>query len=218
MTELNLNDKKIVYRHPLAYLVEAADDICYTIIDFEDGIHLGWIEEEYALEYLINLVKNDIDTLKYSKLQNRKQRLSYLRSLSINSLIRDAVSIFQENETQILEGSFSDALMERSQYKAQITDIINLSIDKIYKSEEVVQKEILGYKVISSLLEAFVTAAANTYNKKTNTYDELLLELVPEDELLPSDSLYETLLNATCYVASLTDGKAMLLAEKIGFK
>lgn len=218
ITELNLNDKKMVYRHPLAYLVEAADDICYTIIDFEDGIHLGWIEEEYALEYLINLVKNDIDTLKYSKLQNRKQRLSYLRSLSINSLIRDAVSIFQENETQILEGSFSDALMERSQYKAQITDIINLSIDKIYKSEEVVQKEILGYKVISSLLEAFVTAAANAYNKKTNTYDELLLELIPEDELLPSDSLYETLLNATCYVASLTDGKAMLLAEKIGFK
>ena len=217
-TELNLNDKKMVYRHPLAYLVEAADDICYTIIDFEDGIHLGWIEEEYALEYLIKLVRDGIDTLKYSKLQNKKQRLSYLRSLAINSLIKDAVSIFQENETQILEGSFTDALMERSQYKAQITDIINISIDKVYKSEEVVQKEILGYKVISSLLEAFVSAAANSFNKNTNTYDELLLELIPEDELIPADNLYETLLNSTCYVASLTDGKAMLLAEKIGFK
>ena len=208
----------MVYRHPLAYLVEAADDICYTIIDFEDGIHLGWIEEEYALEYLIKLVRDGIDTLKYSKLQNKKQRLSYLRSLAINSLIKDAVSIFQENETQILEGSFTDALMERSQYKAQITDIINISIDKVYKSEEVVQKEILGYKVISSLLEAFVSAAANSFNKNTNTYDELLLELIPEDELIPADNLYKTLLNATCYVASLTDGKAMLLAEKIGFK
>lgn len=216
--ELNLNDKKMVYRHPLAYLVEAADDICYTIIDFEDGIHLGWIEEEYALEYLIKLVRDGIDTLKYSKLQNKKQRLSYLRSLAINSLIKDAVSIFQENETQILEGSFTDALMERSQYKAQITDIINISIDKVYKSEEVVQKEILGYKVISSLLEAFVSAAANSFNKNTNTYDELLLELIPEDELIPADNLYKTLLNTTCYVASLTDGKAMLLAEKIGFK
>ena len=49
-------------RHPLAYLVEAADDICYTIIDFEDGINLGLIPEEYALEYLIKLVKNGIDT------------------------------------------------------------------------------------------------------------------------------------------------------------
>lgn len=217
-TDLNLTNKKFVNRHPLAYLVEAADDICYTIIDFEDGIHLGWIEEEYALEYLINLVKQDIDTLKYSNLQNRKQRLSYLRALAINSLIKDAVSIFSENETQISEGTFTDALMERSQYKAQITDIINLSVDKIYRSEEVVQKEILGYKVISSLLEAFVTAAANAFNKSTNTYDELLIELIPEHELLPADNLYETLLNATCYVASLTDSKAMLLAEKIGFK
>ncbi|PDH46482.1 MAG: deoxyguanosinetriphosphate triphosphohydrolase [Flavobacteriales bacterium MED-G15] len=217
-TDLNLTNKKFVNRHPLAYLVEAADDICYTIIDFEDGIHLGWIEEEYALEYLINLVKQDIDTLKYSNLQNRKQRLSYLRALAINSLIKDAVSIFSKNETQISEGTFTDALMERSQYKAQITDIINLSVDKIYRSEEVVQKEILGYKVISSLLEAFVTAAANAFNKSTNTYDELLIELIPEHELLPADNLYETLLNATCYVASLTDSKAMLLAEKIGFK
>lgn len=217
-TDLNLTNKKFVNRHPLAYLVEAADDICYTIIDFEDGIHLGWIEEEYALEYLINLVKQDIDTLKYSNLQNRKQRLSYLRAMAINSLIKDAVSIFSKNETQISEGTFTDALMERSQYKAQITDIINLSVDKIYRSEEVVQKEILGYKVISSLLEAFVTAAANAFNKSTNTYDELLIELIPEHELLPADNLYETLLNATCYVASLTDSKAMLLAEKIGFK
>ena len=63
-----------------------------------------------------------------------------------------------------------------------------------------------------------MTAAANAFNKSTNTYDELLIELIPEHELLPADNLYETLLNATCYVASLTDSKAMLLAEKIGFK
>ena len=54
-------------RHPLAYLVEAADDICYTIIDFEDGINLGLIPEEYALEYLIKLVKTGIDTKKYNE-------------------------------------------------------------------------------------------------------------------------------------------------------
>jgi dGTPase len=205
------------YRHPLAYLVEAADDICYTIIDFEDGIHLGWIEEEYALEYLIKLVKDDLDTLKYSKLKHRSQRLSYLRALAINSLIKDAVRIFSENENQILEGTFGNALLEKSQYQAQITDIINLSVEKIYNSEEVIQKEIVGYKVISTLLEALVTAAAHAFLDKSNSYDKLLLQLVPDHEQLPADSLYETLLNASCYVASLTDGKAMLLAEKIGF-
>ena len=216
--ELGLADSNSVNRHPLAYLVEAADDICYTIIDFEDGIHLGWIDEEYALEYLINLVKEDMDTLKYSKLKHRTQRLGYLRALAINSLIKDAVRVFTENETDILNGSFDSALLEKSQYKAQIKDIIDLSVKKIYCSEEVIQKEILGYKIITALLDAFVSAASNTFLNQDNSYDKLLLELIPEHEELPAQNLYQTLLNASCYVASLTDGKAMLLAEKIGFK
>lgn len=216
--DLGLADTKIVHRHPLAYLVEAADDICYTIIDFEDGIHLGWIEEEYALEYLINLVREDMDTLKYSKLKHRTQRLGYLRALAINSLIKDAVRIFTENENDILHGNFGNALLEKSQFKAQITDIINLSVQKIYCSREVVQKEIVGYKVITALLDAFVLAASNAFFKKANSYDELLLQLIPDHEDMPAENLYQTLLNATCFVASLTDGKAKLLAEKIGFK
>ena len=73
-------------RHPLAYLVEAADDICYTIIDFEDGINLGLIEEDYALEYLIKLVKDNIQTDKYNSLTNKKARVSYLRALAIGTL------------------------------------------------------------------------------------------------------------------------------------
>ena len=215
---LGTNDPHQVNRHPLAYLVEAADDICYTIIDFEDGIHLGWIDEDYALEYLINLVRDSIDTKKYAQLKHRSQRLSYLRALAINSLIQDAVRIFIENESAILNGSFPFALLEKSKYKAQISDIINLSIKKIYRSDEVVQKEILGYKAISSLLEAFVSAGANAFENKANSYDKLILQLLPEDVLLPAENLYETLLNATCYIASLTDGKALLLAEKVGSK
>ena len=216
--DLGMADGKKIHRHPLAYLVEAADDICYTIIDFEDGIHLGWIEEEYALEYLIKLVKDDMDTLKYSKLKHRTQRLAYLRALAINSLIKDAVKIFSENENEILNGNFGVALLEKSQYKAQIEDIINLSVDKIYCSEEVVQKEIVGYKVISTLLNAFVSAAANAFNNKVNSYDALILQLIPDQENIPAKTLYQTLLNASCYVASLTDGKAKLLAEKIGIE
>src|SRR5690606_2871304 len=66
-------------RHPLAYLVEAADDICYTIIDFEDGINLGLVSEDFALEYLINLVKDNIYWKeKYQKLSTKEDRISYL--------------------------------------------------------------------------------------------------------------------------------------------
>ena len=216
--ELGMFSGREIFRHPLAYLVEAADDICYTIIDFEDGINLGWIEEEYALEYLINLVREDLDTLKYSKLKHRKQRLSYLRALAINSLIRDAVKIFLKNEESILEGTFSSSLLDKSIYKAQIKDIIKISEEKIYQSSEVVQKEIVGHKILSTLLNSFVNAAANTYENKKTSFDDLVIKLLPDGTSFIAKNIYETILNATCFVASLTDSKAMHIAEKIGLK
>ena len=163
------------YRHPLAYLVEAADDICYTIIDFEDGINLGWISESYALEYLINLVKDSIDKKTYASLKHTPQRMSYLRALAINSLIKDAVAIFLKNEEAILSGSFPHALLDKSKYAAQIDDIISLSVEKVYHSPEVLQKEIVGYKVITTLLDAFTTAAVHEFKGQADAYDQLIL-------------------------------------------
>lgn len=202
-------------RHPLAYLVEAADDICYTIIDFEDGINLGWIPEEYALEYLIKLVKNGIDTKKYNELITKEDRISYLRALAIGSLINDAVAVFMENEKAILAGEFPFALMDKSQYKAQMNDIIQISIKNVYQSKEVIQKEVMGYKIINSLLDGFCTA----YNKKENgtasNYDELLLKLLPERFQFQKENLYDRLLHICHFVSLLTDGKALELYKTI---
>src|SRR6056300_1634322 len=214
--ELSLVEKGKVHRHPLTYLVEAADDICYTIIDFEDGINLGWISEDYALEYLINLVRDRIDTKKYAQLSYKPQRLSYLRALAINSLIQDAVQIFLENETAILAGSFQSALLEKSQFKAQIEDIINLSVKNIYQSKEVIQKEVVGHRAITILLENYTQAAVHKLQGNEHTFDKLLLSLVPEGTPLVSENLYQTLLNASCFVASLSDGKALRMAQDIG--
>ena len=135
-------------RHPLAYLVEAADDICYTIIDFEDGINLGLVSEDFALEYLIKLVKDSIDTSKYKTLETKEDRISYLRALAIGSLINDAVKVFIENEEAIMHGKFPFALTDKSKYKAQMDDIIKISVKNIYQSREVVEKEIVGYQII----------------------------------------------------------------------
>jgi len=202
-------------RHPLAYLVEAADDICYTIIDFEDGINLGWISEEYALEYLIKLVKNGIDAKKYNELITKEDRISYLRALAIGSLINDAVAVFMENEQAILAGEFPFALMDKSQYKAQMNDIIQISIKNVYQSKEVIQKEVMGYKIINSLLDGFCTA----YNKKVNgtasNYDELLMKLLPERFQFQKESLYDRLLHICHFVSLLTDGKALELFKTI---
>ena len=214
-TDMGMIEKGHFLRHPLAYLVEAADDICYTIIDFEDGINLGWIAEDYALEYLIKLVKDRMDTEKYAGLKFTTQRMSYLRSLAINSLIFDAVDRFLAHEQEILAGTFPHALLDKSKYKAQMDDIIAISVKNVYQSEEVLHKEIIGYKVLSTLLSAFTTAAVNTFNGETTAYDKLMLRLVPDDIPLVDKTLYKTLLNTTSFIARLSDGKAMELAEKM---
>ena len=164
------------HRHPLAFLVEAADDICYTIIDFEDGINLGLIEEEFALEYLIKLVKDSIDTAKYHSLQLKKDRVSYLRALAINTLI---------------------------------------SISKIYMSQEVVEKEVAVYKIISDLLDVFIKALNNHHQGYSSNYDELLLNLLPSEFKVDSNSLYERIMSICSFISRMSDSYATRIHKKI---
>ncbi len=197
------------FRHPLAFLVEAADDICYTIIDFEDGIKLGLINEDFALEYLIKLVQKSIDSKKYNELTTKEDRISYLRALAIGSLINDAVSVFMENETAILKGEFSVSLMDKSQYKAQISDIIEISVKNIYQSKEVIEKEIIGYKVIHTLLDVFIQAYIQTSTNSGTNFDKLIMNILPEKYKGNKETMYDKLLNICQFVSLLTDGKAI---------
>ncbi len=202
-------------RHPLTYLVEAADDICYTIIDFEDGINLGLISEDYALEYLIKLVKDRINTRKYNELVFMEDRLSYLRALAISTLISDAIDVFTKNEEAILEGSFDVSLMDKSKYSAQINDIIAISAAKIYRSQEVTEKEIAGYKILSDLLDVYTTALVRTNEGRSSNYDKLMVNTLPKFFQRTDLSIYEILLNTCCYVASLSDSAAVHMHNKI---
>ena len=197
-------------RHPLAYLVEAADDICYTIIDFEDGINLGLVSEDFALEYLIKLVKDSIDSKKYNELITKEDRISYLRALAIGSLINDAVGVFIKNEVEILNGNFHFSLMDKSKYKAQMDDIIKLSVKDIYQSREVIEKELTGYQIINNLLDKFITAFNNKHDGKTTNFDELLLKILPEKYHQEKENLYERLLHICHFISMLTDGNALL--------
>ena len=203
------------YRHPLAYLVEAADDICYTIIDFEDGINLGLIDEEFALEFMIKLVKDTIDIKKYHSLQHKKDRVSYLRALAIGVLINEAVAIFLANEVAILAGTFEKSLLEKCAYEAQINDIIKISVDKIYKSKEVVEKEVAGYKIIADLLDVFVTALNNQQTGKATNYDTLLLNLLPAEFRVDTNSLYKRMMSVCSYVSRMSDSYAIRIHKKI---
>ena len=202
-------------RHPLAYLVEAADDICYTIIDFEDGINLGLIDEEFALEYLIKLVKNNIDSKKYHQLEFKKDRLSYLRALAIGTLIQEAAAVFLANENDIIKGDYQYSLLDKCTYEAQINDILKLSIERIYQSREVIEKELIGYSVIATLLEVFLNAIHRKFENKLTNYDKLVLNLLPESIQTPKETFYLRTLTICTYVASLTDGFALQLYKKL---
>lgn len=201
-------------RHPLAFLVEAADDICYTIIDFEDGINLGLIDEEFALEYLIKLVKDNINTVKYTSLKKSSDRLAYLRSLAINTLVTEAASVFINNEEAILNGKFTTSLLDKSKYKAQVDDIIKISIQKIYKSNNVIDKEIAGYKILNTLLDVFTNSVENYKSGTITQLDQLILnDLILEHS--DDSSMYQLLIEVCNYISRLTDSNAMLNFHKI---
>ena len=203
------------YRHPLAYLVEAADDICYTIIDFEDGINLGLIEEEFALEYMIKLVKDTIDIKKYHSLQHKTDRISYLRALAIGVLINETVAIFLANEEAILNGTFEKSLLEKCKYEAQINDILKISVSKIYQSTEVVEKEVAGYRIIADLLDVFVTALNNKFDGNSSNFDDLVLNLLPEEYKTESVRLYDRIMQVCSYVSRISDSYAIRMHKKL---
>ena len=202
-------------RHPLAFLVEAADDICYTIIDFEDGINLGLIQEEFALEYLSKIVHKNINTTKYSQLSTTKNRISYLRSLAIGALIEDAVALFMENEEAILNGDYHTALLDKSIYKVQIEDIIKISIKNIYQSQEVLDKEIAGYKILTKILEDFTTAVEHDHAGEASNFDKLILKNFLKDFDFSEAKLEDWLIDVCSHVASLTDSNALRTYRKL---
>jgi dGTPase len=209
-------DQDLSYsRHPLAFLVEAADDICYTIIDFEDGINLGLINEEHALEYLIKLVRDTINTKNYYALSNTEDRISYLRALAISTLINEAVEIFMTHEDEILNGTFDKALMDVSKYEAQIKDIIKLSIEKVYQSAEVVDKEIAGFKIIDGILEVFTNTIMNHHQGTLGNYNRSILKIFPKTLDLNQENLYDSLLGICNYVAKFSDSKAIMTHKKL---
>ena len=93
-------------------------------------------------------------------------------------------------------------------------DFISISKEKVYRSENVLKKEIIGYKIINSLLKNITTAALNKFQNKETSYDKLVLRLIPKNyPIVDEKSIYKTFLNSACFVASLSDSKAMQLEK-----
>ena len=120
-----------------------------------------------------------------------------------------------QNEHLILEGKFPFALMDKSIYKAQMDDIIRLSVKNIYQSREVIEKEISGYQIINNLLDKFITAYNNRHDGIATNLDILLLKLIPEKHHQEKDTLYGRLMHICHFISLLTDGKALIYNQII---
>jgi dGTPase len=207
-------------RHPLAFLVEAADDICYSIIDLEDGCNLGLVSYEEAKVLFEGVItRNKTKLGKLEHLTSKAEKIGYLRALAIGDLMDECSSLFLGNESAILDGSFDQALADHCASKGGLKDIIKVSIEKIYRARQVVEIEAAGHEVLPGLMEEFTKAGFYLMEgSKSRKYQNLQL-LLPEETRLaileqPSN-VYIMLRLIMDFISGLTDRHALSLYRKI---
>jgi len=197
------------YRHPLTFLAEAADDICYLVMDFEDGYRLGLVSYMETLGLLRVICEQQqkegyLDGLK--KIRAEDQKIGYLRAKSINSLIYQVADVFEEKDQEIRAGVFDRPLLELVPSKKELDDIRKRSVDKIYSHRPVAQIECAGFDVLGGLLGVFLEA---TVLKPESRKSEKVRSLVPtqflDEKRQPFSDKYRTIMNITEYISCMTD-------------
>ncbi len=214
---IQLGDQKWC-RHPLAFLVEAADDICYNIIDLEDGCRLGLVPFETVSQLLAEIIGDRFSQEKLNKLDSLNEKLGTLRALAIGQLIKECSDVFNDNEEKMLDGSFDKSLTGLIHSAGVMEQIIALSIEKIYRSKQVLEKEAGGYEVIESLIEAFATAAQQVHTNSSLPKHQSIFRLLPQSythQISRSKSTYQVMQLVIDFVSGLTDSHAVRLYQTI---
>ena len=219
LTDFRNNQHLNWSRHPLAFLVEAADDICYSIIDFEDGLILRLIPVDYAEKLLLPLIGEDFEKWRYDQITDFSERLGYLRAKTINKIIQDCFHVFMQNEESILQGTFNESLLKRGQYYAQVEEIKKITLENVYRSRKVLEIEAAGFEVLGGLLELFITATEDHLYQKKRFRSENIYELIPARFLgphrKPDADAYTRILKICEFVAGMTDSYAISIYRKL---
>jgi dGTPase len=210
----------IFKRHPFVWLVEAADDICYNIIDMEDAHRLGIVSTSDCENLFFELVKsesNDIDRVKnkLASISNENEKISYLRAKAINALINKSLEIYKQNFETILKGNLDKGLLDI--YKSEnnaLQDIESFSIEKIYNHKAVVEIENAGYNVMYELLDHFIPSILKPEDER-KSYDKKALKLLPRQFVYDSGTDYQKVLGIIDFVSGMTDNYATDLYRKI---
>jgi dGTPase len=207
-------------RHPLAFLVEAADDICYSVIDLEDGCSLGLVPYSQAKELFEGVITRNKSKLgKLDHLKTLPEKIGFLRALAIGDLMAECTALFLDHERDILDGNFDQALADVCPSKEGLKNIINISIEKIYRARTVVEIEATGHEVLPGLLKEFTIAGSSLMDKQASRKYENLQKLIPEDIadaiLANPGNHYAMLRNIIDFVSGMTDNHALSLYRKI---
>jgi dGTPase len=217
-----LSDKNLVWcRHPLAFLVEAADDICYSIIDLEDGCNLNLVSIDIVTELLSPILGNKFDHQKFKKIKLKREKVSLLRAMAIAELVEQTAQLFLDHEKEILDGKFDRALTDIIPAAGFLHDIISVSVEKIYKSTPVVEKEAAGFEVLSGLIDAFLQATFDFYQHEGNAgkKNTTIINLFPDDLRVllerKHDNFYPMVLGCLDHITSMTDSYALEMYRKI---
>jgi dGTPase len=216
--QLSAPDGSVHYaRYPLVYLVEAADDICYQIMDIEDAHKLKLLTTEETkqlfLAYFDEAQQQHIEERMAQLVDDVNEQIVYLRSCVINCLEQQCVRAFIENEQAIQSGTFEGSLIQH------IDDLPRLAYEqcertahkKIYHCKDVVDIEIAGYKVITTLTDLMVQAVTHP----DRAFSQLLINRVSTQYDILAPTLYERILAVLDYISGMTDVYALDLYRKI---
>lgn len=203
-------------RHPLVYIVEAADDICYEIMDIEDAHKLKILPTDTVIELLLAFFsspRRDKIVERMSHVDDPNEKIAYLRSCAIGALVNCCRDAFLDNEESILRGTFTGSLLssvdtiESRAYKA----CSEMSWQRIYCAPDVVDIELAGNKIVTFLLEKLIHAVCNPQLN----YSRLLLSKVPKQYDVYAPGLYEKIQAVLDHVSAMTDVYALDLYRKL---
>jgi len=203
-------------RHPLVYLVEAADDICYQIMDIEDAHKLKIISTQECKDLLMNFFseeKQDRTKKVMELVSDANEQIAYLRSSVIGKLVDECSEVFLDNEPDILQGRFHSPLIKNIREPAlkAYKTCSELAFRKIYRSQDVLDVELGGYRIINFLLDCLLEAVENP----ENVYSKLLIGRIPEQYKTDSGDTYTRVQSVVDYISGMTDVYALDLYQKI---
>jgi len=212
-----LQEEPLKYvRYPLVYLVEAADDICYQLMDVEDAHKLKILTTEDTKEILMGYLDEKAKERArhiFNFVTDTNEQIAYLRSCAIGLLIKECSRVFIEHEEAILSGTFSGSLIDHIEENCKNAYITcaSLSKEKIYRSKEVLDVELAGFRIINTLIDLMVEAV----NSPEKAYSRLLIERISGQYSINAPTLYGKIQAVLDYISGMTDIYALDLYRKI---